>query len=76
MEGDTHTLWQIFALEKTRELDVSWLSPHRPEFPGVGTLFVQVSSSLRSHKNIHLDRFTHSFQRATLNRALCSVMHF
>ena len=68
VEGDTHThthYGRIFVLDKLRELGMFWLGLHRPEFPGVGTWFVQVSSSFRSNKNIHLDRCRHSFQRAT-----------
>ena len=77
VEGDTHTHtpWQNLALDKLRELVMFWLGPYRLEFPGVGTWFVQVLSSLRSHKNIDLDSCTHSFQKAAQNRALCSIMH-
>ena len=40
MEGDTHTPWRNFALDKLRELGMFWLGPHRPEFLGVGIWFV------------------------------------
>ena len=55
---------------------MSCLGPLRPKSPGVGTWYVQVSSSLISHINIGLDRCTHTFPRAPQNRAFCGILHF